>query len=99
MLLNRDDWYETSRDLEWTLSYVDPAEAFPTSWSGAGDIPAEAWQAWEEPFRVSYRDYVRIQREKDSGVKAVGNALGRAGLFAKLDPSLAEEELARLERA
>lgn len=23
MLLNRDDWYEISRDLDWTLSYVD----------------------------------------------------------------------------
>src|SRR4051812_46200774 len=66
MLLNRDDWYETSRDLEWTFSYVDPAEAFPTSWSGADGVPAEAWQKWEEPFRVSYRDYVRIQREKEA---------------------------------
>ncbi|HSV38884.1 MAG TPA: isoprene monooxygenase oxygenase subunit alpha [Nocardioidaceae bacterium] len=87
MLLNRDDWYETSRDLDWSLSYVDQAEAFPTSWSGAEGVPAEAWQKWEEPFRVSYRDYVRIQREKEAGVKAVSNALGRAGLFEKLDPA------------
>ena len=54
MLLNRDDWYETSRDLDWTLSYVDHDAAFPASWTGAGDIPEDAWQAWEEPFRVSY---------------------------------------------
>jgi len=87
MLLNRDDWYETSRDLDWTLSYVDPAEAFPTSWSGTDGVPAEAWQKWEEPFRVSYRDYVRIQHEKEAGVKAVSSALGRAGLFEKLDPA------------
>ena len=40
MLLNRDDWYETSRDLDWTLSYVDPEVAFPARWSGAGDVPA-----------------------------------------------------------
>ena len=38
MLLNRDDWYETSRDLDWTLSYVDPEVAFPARWSGAGDV-------------------------------------------------------------
>lgn len=87
MLLNRDDWYETSRDLDWTLSYVDPAEAFPTSWSGTGNVPAAAWERWEEPFRVAYRDYVRIQREKEGGVKAVSNALSRAGLFEKLDPA------------
>jgi 1,2-phenylacetyl-CoA epoxidase catalytic subunit len=87
MLLNRDDWYETSRDLNWTVSYVDPAEAFPKTWSGSGDIPENAWDAWEEPFRVSYRDYVRIQREKESGVAAVGNALARAGVYEKLDPA------------
>jgi Methane/Phenol/Toluene Hydroxylase/YHS domain len=87
MLLNRDDWYDTSRDLDWTLSYVEPEVAFPAAWSGTDGIPAEAWQAWEEPFRVSYRDYVRIQREKESGVKAVSNALLRSGTFDKLDPA------------
>ena len=87
MLLNRDDWYETSRDLDWTLSYVDPEVAFPARWSGAGDVPADAWQGWDEPFRVSYRDYVRIQREKESGVKAVSSALLRSGTYEKLDPA------------
>jgi len=86
MLLNRDDWYETSRDLDWTLSYVDRDAAFPPSWTGAQGIPEDAWQAWEEPFRVSYRDYVRIQREKESGVKAVSNAMSRAGVYDKLAP-------------
>jgi toluene monooxygenase system protein A len=86
MLLNRDDWYETSRDLDWTLSYVDRDAAFPPSWTGAQGIPDDAWQAWEEPFRVSYRDYVRIQREKESGVRAVSNAMSRAGVYEKLAP-------------
>ncbi|WP_018503520.1 isoprene monooxygenase oxygenase subunit alpha [Parafrankia discariae] len=87
MLLNRDDWYDTSRDLEWTLSYVDPEVAFPARWSGAQGIPAEAWQAWDEPFRVSYRDYVRIQREKEAGVRAVSDTLLRSGTYEKLDPA------------
>jgi toluene monooxygenase system protein A len=87
MLLTRDDWYETSRDLDWTLSYVDPQTVFPANWSGTQGIPQEAWKDWEEPFRVSYRDYVRIQREKESGVKAVSNALVRAGVYEKLDPA------------
>lgn len=87
MLLNRDDWYDTSRDLNWTLSYVDRDIAFPAAWTGTRDITQEAWDAWEEPFRVSYRDYVRVQREKETGVKAVSNALTRAGVFSKLDPA------------
>jgi len=87
MLLTRDDWYETSRDLDWTFTAVDRDEAFPTSWSGAAGVPEDAWQGWEEPFRVSYRDYVRIQRDKEAGVKAVSNALVRAGTYEKLDPA------------
>ena len=87
MLLNRDDWYDTARDLDWTLSYVDPQVAFPARWTGSDGVPAEAWLAWDEPFRVSYRDYVRIQREKESGVKAVSNALQRSGAFDRLDPA------------
>lgn len=41
-LLNRDDWYDIARDVDWTLSYVDPAEAFPAAWTGAAGIPADA---------------------------------------------------------
>ncbi|MDG5481956.1 isoprene monooxygenase oxygenase subunit alpha [Mycolicibacterium gadium] len=87
MLLNRDDWYDTSRDLDWDMTYVDKGTAFPDGWTGSGDIPKEAWAKWDEPFRVSYRDYVRIQREKEAGVKAVSNALVRAGIYEKLDPA------------
>jgi toluene monooxygenase system protein A len=84
---NRDDWYDTSRDVEWSFSYVSPEEAFPAEWTGAADLPTNAWAEWEEPYRVSYRDYVRVQREKEAGVKAVSDALLRAGAYAKLDPS------------
>ncbi|WP_156296907.1 isoprene monooxygenase oxygenase subunit alpha [Mycobacterium paragordonae] len=87
MLLNRDDWYDTSRDLQWDCTYVDQKVAFPEQWTGAANIPEEAWRKWDEPFRVSYRDYVRIQREKESGVKAVSGALVRAGIYEKLDPA------------
>ena len=87
MLLNRDDWYDTSRDLDWTLSYVEHDAAFPPQDTGVREIPREAWAGWDEPFRVSYRDYVRIQREKEAGVKAVGSALRRAGTYARLAPA------------
>ena len=29
MLLDRDDWYDIAHDLEWSLSYVAHADAFP----------------------------------------------------------------------
>jgi Methane/Phenol/Alkene Hydroxylase len=77
-LLNRDDWYDLSHDLDWTLSYVDEQDAFPVQWSGTARVPKEAWRSWEEPFRVSYRDYVMVQREKEAGVAGVREALNSA---------------------
>ena len=84
-LLNRDDWYDIARDVDWTFSYVERDEAFPEEWVGAKGIPLEAWEDWEEPFRVSYRDYVKVQREKETGVGAIRDAMMRANLYAHLD--------------
>src|SRR3984885_13101367 len=89
MLLDRDDWYGISHDLDWSLSYVAHEDAFPAAWTGSRNIPHEAWRAWEEPFRVSYRDYVTIQREKEAGVAGVRDALKRARVYEKLPPSFA----------
>ena len=80
-------WYDISRDLDWTLSYVEEQDAFPVEWSGTAGVPKEAWQSWEEPFRVSYRDYVMVQREKEAGVAGVREALKRPGIYEKLDPA------------
>src|SRR5438105_13909866 len=84
--MNRDEWYDLARDLDWTLSYVDEKQAFPDEWTGAGEIPASAWNDWDEPFRASYREYVRVQREKDAGAYAVKEAFKRARGFDRLDP-------------
>lgn len=83
--INRDEWYDLGRDLGWTLSYVKPEEAFPEGWTGTRGIPAEAWSGWDEPFRTTLREYVRVQREKDAGVYAVKEAWKRSGAFDRLD--------------
>lgn len=84
-LLNRDDWYDISRDVDWEPTYVDAGEAFPEGWQGLGKVPKHAFGEWDEPFRVCYRDYVRTQREKDTGVYAVKDAFKRANIFDVLD--------------
>ncbi len=84
-LLNRDDWYDIARDVDWTLKYVDRDEAFPEEWVGAKGIPLEAWEDWDEPFRVSYREYVMVQREKEAGVSAIREAMVRAKAYQQLD--------------
>ena len=89
LVVNRDDWYDISHDLDWTLSYVEEQDAFPVEWSGTAGVPKEAWRSWEEPFRVSYRDYVMVQREKEAGVAGVREALKRARIYENIDPGFA----------
>ena len=84
MLLDRDDWYGIAHDLDWSLSYVEHDDAFPVAWTGSKNIPHDAWRAWEEPYRVTYRDYVAVQREKEAGVAGVRDALKRARVYQTL---------------
>jgi len=51
-----------------------------------GGVPKEAWQSWEEPFRVSYRDYVAVQREKEAGIAGVREALSVRASMKSLIP-------------
>jgi len=69
--MKREEWYNIARDVDWTRSYVDEEAVFPEWLSGSGKVPREAWQKWEESYKVSYPDYVATQREKESAVYAV----------------------------
>jgi Methane/Phenol/Toluene Hydroxylase/YHS domain len=87
-LLSRDDWYDIAHELDWTLSYVEEKDAFPAEWTGSGIVPKQSWQSWEEPFRVSYRDYVAVQREKEAAVSGVRETLKRSRIGENLDPAV-----------
>ena len=63
----REKWYDIVRDLDWELSYVDYEAVFPEWMSGPGKIPREAWAKWDEPYKVTYPEYVATQREKETG--------------------------------
>ncbi len=53
---------------------------------GALGLPLEAWESYDEPYKVSYREYVRTQREKDAGVYSVKAALQRANFLDQAEP-------------
>lgn len=84
--LKREDWFHIMRDVDWTFSYVDRGTAFPESICGSEEVPAEAWSRWDEPYKVSYMEYVATQREKEAGAYAVKNALQRSKIFDSLEP-------------
>lgn len=81
----REGWFERTRKLEWRFDYVSEAQAFPPDMSGTPWLPSEAWAAWDEPYRTTYRDYVHGQSQKEEAVAAVRDAIGQAGDFAKHD--------------
>ena len=84
--LERSEWYELCRDMNWHFKYVTEAEVFPETLSQSHGIPAEAWWNWDEPYKISYREYVHNQAEKEAGVYSVRSALARSKLFENLDP-------------
>ena len=52
-LLEREDWYDLVRTTNWTPKYVTEAALFPEQMSGARDIPMQAWEGYDEPYKTS----------------------------------------------
>lgn len=63
-VLNRDDWYDIARDVEWTVSYVTQNEALAARWQGAAELSRDAWKSWGEfrdPDELTCREDDRCQ--------------------------------------
>jgi toluene monooxygenase system protein A len=85
-MLNRAEWYDLARDTNWTPTYVREEDIFPPEMSDQSGLSLEAWGEYDEPYKVSYRDYVKIQREKDIAAYAVKDALARSTYYDSADP-------------
>ncbi|GAA4555587.1 YHS domain-containing protein [Pseudonocardia xishanensis] len=86
-LLERSAWYDIARDTNWTPKYVDADELFPPDQSDPYGIPVSEWEKFDEPYKVSYREYVSVQREKDAGAYSVKAALARSSYYEDADPA------------
>jgi toluene monooxygenase system protein A len=82
--MQRDEWFDLARKLDWDFSYVREEEVFPPEVSGRPWLPQEAWSAWDEPYKTTYAAYVTNQSEKERAVAAVRDALGRVSDFGRL---------------
>ena len=85
-LLEMHEWYDLTRDTNWTPAYVSEEELFPTELSDPFGIPVEQWETFDEPYKVCYRDYVETQRDKDISAYSVKSALARADFFKNASP-------------
>ena len=85
-LLERHEWYDIARSTNWTPKYVTEDQLFPDVMTGAQGVPMENWEVYDEPYKTSYPEYVRIQREKDAGAYSVKAALERSRIYENADP-------------
>ena len=87
-LPTRDEFYDLGNRLVWTPKYVAEEELFPVDMHGLPYLPIDVWdETYDAPYKVTYREYVKNQKEKDRMVFAVRDAAARAELDRKLDPT------------
>ena len=85
-LLERLDRYDIARTTNWTPTYVSESELFPPEMSGDMGIPMSEWETYDEPYKQTYPEYVKVQREKDAGAYSVKATLERSQMFENADP-------------
>ena len=85
-VLNRLDWYNIARDTNWTPTYVSDKDLFPEELTCAFGLPAEAFEEYDEPYKTTYPEYVKVQREKDAGAYSVKAALERSKMYENASP-------------
>jgi toluene monooxygenase system protein A len=84
--MDRSEYYNLIRTTNWTPKYVTEDELFPEELSGGRGIPMATWETFDEPYKVTYSEYVSTQREKDSGAYSVKAALERADFVKTAAP-------------
>ena len=84
--LGRLDWYEIARNTNWTPKYVAESELFPEELTCAFGLPVEAFEEYDEPYKTTYPEYVKVQREKDAAAYSVKAALERSKIFENASP-------------
>ncbi|MFC3228464.1 hypothetical protein ACFOGJ_14565 [Marinibaculum pumilum] len=82
-----DRYYrETSRGLYWEPSYVPKEGIYPQRYAPqASRIHVHNWDQWEDPFRMFYREYVRIQAKKETSYHAIADANQRFEAAKRID--------------
>ena len=89
-LLERSRWYDMARSTNWTPTYVQEEDIFPPDMSDVFGLGMDVWDQYDEPYKVSFRDYVRAQREKDTATSrslpVSATAQIRLGAFSGCSP-------------
>jgi toluene monooxygenase system protein A len=84
-VLKRKEWLDFARHLDWSFTSVTEQEVYPEALAGSPFLPRQAWEAWDEPYKTTYAEYVTTQTKKENAVEAVKETLGKAEDLARLE--------------
>ena len=87
--LPRSEWYDLTRDMNWDLSYVTEERGLPEPTVQQLRRPDRDWWTWDEPYKITYPEYVHNQAGKDAGVYSVNNVVNRSEHLRQPRPGLA----------
>jgi len=77
---------ETSRGLYWNPTYISREQAYPHRYTPQSSrIRSSNWDAWEDPFRMFYREYVRIQAKKEMSYHSIADSNQRFDVAKRID--------------
>lgn len=77
---------ETSRGLYWEPTYVSKEQVYPHKYTPQSSrIRAKNWDDWEDPFRMFYREYVRIQAKKELSYHSIADSNQRFDVAKKIE--------------
>ena len=85
-LLDRGDWYDIARTTNWTPLHASEQDIFPDPMSDEFGLSCDQWEAYDEPYKISYREYVKVQESKDTDTYSVRSALARSNYYDQADP-------------
>ncbi|MGH8998613.1 MAG: toluene hydroxylase, partial [Acidimicrobiia bacterium] len=64
-VITKDREHRRTRRLYWQPTYVDEETIFPSV--AREGIHFKDWDSWDDPFHMSYRQYIDVQAKKEAG--------------------------------
>jgi phenol/toluene 2-monooxygenase (NADH) P3/A3 len=77
---------ETSRGLYWEPTYVKNEDVYPEKYRPkTTKVHVKNWDDWDDPFRMFYREYIRIQAKKEMSYHSIADSNTRFEAAKNID--------------
>jgi phenol hydroxylase P3 protein len=84
----KDQYKDFTRDLGWEPSYVPKEEMYPPE--HAEGVHFSDWDKFDDPFRLFYKDYVKVQEKKEESLHMVFDHAARYDYLSRVEATWLE---------